>query len=243
MIKPRLEELGIKCGRDKLFDLLCRYNLLVNRHKNHLKTTDSRHWMRKYPNLIKTIVPHRPEQIWVADITYIPGNVKRHYLHLITDAYSKQIMGYELSDNLEAKSTVKALKKALANRCYPEANLIHHSDRGLQYCSSTYTDLLKKQGVAISMTENGDPYENAIAERVNGIIKNEFGLNSIDNYNDDVSLLTGQAIELYNNYRPHLSCNLLTPGQMHLQKKVRIKTWKRKSPSKRKMLEEQTTIL
>ena len=198
----------IYIGRDKLFSVLRHEGLLVNRKRMYTVTTNSKHWLRKYPNLIKDVHLERPEQLWVADITYIDtldGNV---YLHLITDAYSKQIMGYELCNNMEATSTLKALKMALDKRKYKTSKLIHHSDRGLQYCSKLYTDYLKQNNIAISMTENGDPYENAIAERVNGILKDEFGLS--DKLEDIIQAkeLTSQSIKIYNNLRPHLSFNV-----------------------------------
>lgn len=169
------DELSI--GRDKLFKLLRDEGLLVYKKKKYTVTTHSKHWMKKYPNLIKDLEPVCPEQVWVADITYINTNEDgTAYLHLITDAYSKKIMGYELCNNMEAASTLKALVMAVSNRKYVHQALIHHSDRGLQYCSKLYTDYLKQHHIAISMTENSDPYENAIAERVNGILKDEFGL-------------------------------------------------------------------
>jgi len=242
LIKPDLEDLGIKYGRDKLFNLLGNKCLLVSKRKQYTKTTDSKHWMRKYPNLTIDLVPSRPEQLWVADITYITGRNKRHYLHLITDAYSKQIMGYELCRDLEAKSTLRALNMALSKRRYPEKELIHHSDRGLQYCSKLYTDILKNDKIRISMTENGDPYENAIAERVNGILKDEFGLDDIYGSTEDAVMLTKESIDIYNRLRPHLSCSMMTPIQMHKQDKIKIKTWKYKAPNNRKSLEAKYTF-
>jgi len=218
----------IHIGRDKLFSVLRQQGLLVNRKRKYTITTNSKHWLRKYPNLIKGICPERPEQLWVADITYIDTLDGNAYLHLVTDAYSKQIMGYELCNNMEAASTLKALKMALDKREYKASELIHHSDRGLQYCSKLYTDCLKENNVAISMTENGDPYENAIAERVNGILKDEFGLS--DKLEDVIQAkeLTAQSIRIYNNLRPHLSCSMLTPNQMHQQDKIKLISFKKK---------------
>jgi len=197
----------------------------------YTKTTNSKHWMKKYPNLIKDIIPSRPEQVWVADITYVSGDEGHEYLHLITDAYSKQIMGYELSNDLEARSTQKALKRAITNRKYPQLSLIHHSDRGLQYCSSLYTDMLKKHHIQISMTENGDPYENPVAERVNGILKDEFGLDVLPGELNQGRKLTSESIGIYNHLRPHMSCSMLTPVQMHAQDQIEIKTWREKASS------------
>jgi len=215
-------------GRDKLFSVLRDEGLLVSKRRKYTVTTNSKHWLRKYPNLIKDIHLERPEQLWVADITYIDTLDGNGYLHLITDAYSKQIMGYELCENMEAASTLKALKMALAKRKYKESELIHHSDRGLQYCSKLYTDCLKGNRITISMTENGDPYENAIAERVNGILKDEFGLS--DKFENIIHAkeLTNQSIKIYNHLRPHLSCSMLTPNQMHKQDKIKLISFKKK---------------
>lgn len=186
--------------------------------------------MKKYPNLIKDIELSRPEQLWVADITYIDtieeGNA---YLHLITDAYFKQIMGYELCSNMEASSTLKALQMAVKNRQYKELSLIYHSDRGLQYCSKLYTDYLKENNITISMTANSDPYENAIAERVNGILKDEFGLAERLNNIKEAIQQTRQSISIYNNLRPHVSCSMLTPVQMHQQREVKPKRYNKKA--------------
>lgn len=217
-------------GRDKLFRLLRAEGLLVCKTRRYTVTTNSKHWMRKYPNLTKGIELIRPEQVWVADITYIDTNEDGHgYLHLITDAYSKQIMGYELCGNMEAASTLKALQMAIANRKYSDRPLIHHSDRGLQYCSKLYTDYLKDNHINISMTENGDPYENAIAERMNGILKDEFGLSlQLNNINEAIKQ-TAQSISIYNNNRPHLSCHMLTPVQMHQQNEIKLKSYNKKA--------------
>ena len=188
--------------------------------------------MRKYPNIVKDITISRPEQVWVADITYLDtaeeGNV---YLHLITDAYSKQILGYELCNNMEAASTLKALEMAVKNRKYKDLSLIHHSDRGLQYCSKLYIDCLVKNNINVSMTENGSPYDNAVAERVNGILKDEFGLaEQLINYRETL-LQVKESIHSYNFLRPHLSCYMLTPDQMHQQETIKIKTYKKTQTS------------
>lgn len=231
LLQPVLQSEGIKYGRDKLFDLLGREGLLVKKRKRYTKTTNSQHWMRKYPNLIKDLIPSSPEQVWVADITYVLADRKFKYLHLITDAYSKQIMGYELCPDLEAGSTLKALKMALGRRQYPDRSLIHHSDRGLQYCSSLYTEVLKRHNIQISMTENSDPYENPIAERMNGILKDEFNLGDLPGELKDMKRAAGQSINVYNQLRPHLSCSMLTPVQMHAQEDVILKTWRKKASS------------
>jgi putative transposase len=217
-------------GRDKLFRLLRIEGLLIYKRKRYTVTTNSKHWMHKYPNLIKGVELIHPEQVWVADITYVDTNEDGHgYLHLITDAYSKQIMGYELCGNMEATSTLKALQMAIKNRKYDNQTLIHHSDRGLQYCSRLYTTYLKDNNITISMTENGDPYENAIAERVNGILKDEFGLSEELNNINEAMQQAAQSIDIYNNNRPHLSCDMLTPVQMHQQNEIKLKSYNKKA--------------
>jgi len=220
----------ISIGRDKLFALLRNEGLLVYKRKRYTVTTHSKHWMKKYPNLVKAIQLTRPEQLWVADITFIDtaedGNA---YLHLVTDAYSKQVMGYELCNNMESASTLKALQMAVKNRIYRNLPLIHHSDRGLQYCSKLYTDYLKENHITISMTENGDPYENAIAERVNGILKDEFGLSEQLNNITEAVQQTKQSVITYNQKRPHLSCHMLTPVQMHQQQEIKLKSYNKKA--------------
>lgn len=219
----------IKMGRDKLFDFLREENLFVPQRKKYHKTTNSKHWMRKYPNLIKEMEIHRPEQVWVADITYLQMQNKHYYLHLLTDAYSKKIVGYELSNNLKAATTLKALQMGLSRRKYA-LPLTHHSDRGLQYCSKEYTELLQMNNVEISMTQQYDPYENAIAERVNGILKDEFGLDICFENEELMKEQVIQSIALYNQLRPHLSVGLLTPEQAHKQDRIKLKRWSNKKP-------------
>ena len=169
-----MQELQIKIGRDKFFDTMRENRMLVQRKKRFTKTTNSNHRFRKHPNLIKGKVFSRSEQVWVSDITYIKTEQGYMYLSLITDLYSKRIMGHNLSDNLKAESSVKALREALAQRQFKNRKLIHHSDRGFQYCTDEYTDILTANKIDISMTQSYDPYENATAERVNGILKDEF---------------------------------------------------------------------
>lgn len=229
MLKEGFVSAGVNIGRDKLFTILRKEGLLIVKRRKYTVTTNSRHWMRKYPNIVKGIELNRPEQIWVADITYLDISDRSAYLHLITDAYSKKIMGYELCNNLEAASSLKALQMALKERKYEDKPLIHHSDRGMQYCSKLYVNLLKAKGIQISMTENGDPYENAIAERINGILKDEFGLSERFESLDQAKMQTNQSIKTYNTLRPHLSCNMTTPVKMHQQDKIRLKTWNKKT--------------
>lgn len=226
MIKEDINRLNIKIGRDALFDLLASEHLLVKQRKRKHITTNSNHWYRKYPNLIKNIVPVGPDQIWVSDITYIRTNQEFLYLFLITDAYSKKILGYRLAKNLDSIHAVNSLQDAIKNTCKPISGLIHHSDRGIQYCSKEYTDLLHEHAISISMTENGDPLENPIAERVNGILKDEYLYDKINNHNNlDIKELS-RAIEKYNTLRPHLSCEMLTPQEAHRARGNLKRMWK-----------------
>jgi putative transposase len=222
-----LKEQGIDIGRDHLYELLRQEDMLIKRKRRYIKTTNSSQWRNQYADLTTDIDLVRPEQLWVADITYLNTEAEGNlYLHLVTDAYSKQIMGYELCDNMEAVSTLKALKMALSNRKYKKSQLIHHSDRGLQYCSRIYTECLKNNNIAVSMTQNGSPYENAVAERVNGILKDEFGLaDEINNIKEALKQVS-ESITTYNMLRPHMSCNMRTPDQMHRQQAIKIKKYK-----------------
>lgn len=227
LLKEELISCGIKIGRDVLFNFLRAEHLLVKPKRSYTKTTDSKHWMKKYPNLIKGTGIVRPEQVWVSDITYIKTASGNSYLSLVTDAYSKKVMGYELLDNLSAAGPLAALAMALKNRKY-NAGLIHHSDRGLQYCSAQYVQKLKDHNIGISMTQNGDPYENAIAERINGILKYEFLW--VDGFKDHLQAMQviKQSIGIYNTERPHLSCEMMTPEQTHYQQKIKRKLWNKK---------------
>ncbi len=173
LLKEDFERQGIKICRDALFDHLRSESMLIRPKKNYTKTTDSKHWLRKHPNLMKDIIPTRPEQYFVSDITYIKTRERTHYLSLVTDAYSRKIMGRHLSDDMGAENVVKAVQMAIKNRITDE-DLVHHSDRGLQYCSAIYQKELKRFNIEPSMTDGYDYYQNAIAERVNGILKNEF---------------------------------------------------------------------
>ena len=211
-------ENSIKMGRDALFNLLAANHLLIRKRKRRITTTNSYHWLRKYPNLIRNFVPTAPNQLWVSDITYWKINAQEHlYISFITDAYSHKIVGYQVAETLEAIESVQALQMALSAFEGAESHLqlTHHSDRGIQYCSREYVKLLQDNNIQISMTENGDPLENAIAERVNGIIKEEY----LDAYevNDikEARELLDRVIQLYNNDRPHLSISNLTPNQVH----------------------------
>ena len=222
----KLEEIGIEIGRDALFDMLRQNGLLVRRRRNGVRTTNSSHWLRKYPNLIRHFEPLRPNQLWVSDITYLETTEGFLYLFLITDACSKKILGWEVADNLDADNAVKALQMALRSMKNDCSGLIHHSDRGVQYCSDKYVKLLNRHQIRISMTENGDPLENAIAERVNGILKDEwlYEMGRLDKA--AMCKIVPQIIQLYNNERPHLSLNMLTPNVAHQMSERLKKRWK-----------------
>lgn len=228
LLQPFLLEHQIKMGRDRLFDVLSANYLLVKRRKKQTITTNSFHRFKKYPNLIRDFIPSSTNQLWVSDITY--WRIKNGFLYIsfITDAYSKKIVGYHLGDSLQTSETIQALEMAVLNISNEknELELIHHSDRGTQYCSNEYVKLLENSKIRISMTENGDPLENAIAERVNGIVKEEY-LNDyqVDNLEDAKELLDA-VIQLYNNERPHMSIGNLTPNQVHENNIKTEKLWK-----------------
>tara|TARA_R110000868_G_C10832553_1_gene759475 strand:+ start:411 stop:1268 length:858 start_codon:yes stop_codon:yes gene_type:complete len=208
------QRLGIKAGRDRLFDILRDNDMLVRRKKASFKTTNSYHHFHKYSNLIKDIKITRPNQVWVSDITYIRTVKGFCYLALITDLYSRKIVGYDVSDSLELAGCLRALQKALANS-RPAVGLVHHSDRGIQYCSKQYVTKLQKRKIQISMTEENHCYENAVAERVNGILKDEFYLDQCFASTSHAKKATKCAIEIYNNKRLHLSLGLKTPEQVY----------------------------
>lgn len=221
---------SLKIGRDKFFAILRANHLLITPKRTYHTTAMSHHRFRKYPNIIKELNIVRSNQVWVSDITYIGKREKPCYLSLITDAYSKKIVGYEVSNTMCTSHVVKALIMAQKQRKTLE-ELVHHSDRGVQYCSDEYQYYLSKYKINCSMTENSDPYENAIAERINGILKQEF---MIDTYHLDLQLmkaLVKETIEIYNNDRPHWSNHMLTPKQMHVNPNMKFKTYKTKNSS------------
>jgi putative transposase len=215
---------NMSMGRDKFFDLLKRNKLLVRKTKRNVYTTNSKHHFYRYPNLAKGFTPLKAHELWVADITYIPLKERFAYLFLITDAYSRKIVGFHVSDDMKVSSAVVALKKALAQKP-PETIVIHHSDRGIQYCSTEYVNLLQQHNAMISMTDNGDPLENAIAERMNGILKTEF-ISSYYNTIDEASVHISRCITIYNYRRRHSSLNWQIPAEVHTQKGPQIRRWK-----------------
>lgn len=213
LLKEKFISHGIKLGRDNFFAYLRSENLLVKPKRSYTKTTHSKHWMKKHPNLLKTLIPEAPEQVFVSDITYVESAKGVHYLSLVTDAYSRKIMGYELSDEMKATDVVKALDMTVNNRQH-QCNAIHHSDRGLQYCSKIYQEKLLKSNITPSMTDGYDCYQNALAERINGILKQEFLLYKCQNI-EELKQLVDESILIYNEMRPHLSLGLKTPNQVH----------------------------
>ena len=221
---------GIGVGRDRLFDILRANHMLITPYRSYHVTTNSHHRFRKHKNLVAGLEIVRPEQVWVSDITYIGSRSANMYLSLVTDAYSKKIVGYNLSQSLDTESSLKALRMANASRRYPKETLIHHSDRGIQYCSDAYQRLLRRYGIKTSMTESYDPYANAVAERVNGILKQEFLLEEMNLPFKLMRKVISECVYIYNNLRPHLSCGYNTPEWMHSQRDVTIKTYKRKPP-------------
>lgn len=212
-LHPAFETAHIKVGRDSLFDILREENMLVRRKKFSCKTTNSYHHFHKYGNLIKDMEITAPNQVWVADITYIRTIKGFCYLALITDLFSRKIVGYDISDSLELTGCLGAFKRA-QKAARPAAGLIHHSDRGIQYCSNQYVNELKKHKVEISMTEENHCYENAVAERVNGILKDEFYLDQCFFSTEKAKVATKSAIKLYNNKRLHLSLGYKTPNMV-----------------------------
>ena len=226
MMAGALEGHGVRIGRDALFDLLREHSMLVRRRRSRRpRTTYSALWMKRYPNLAKGFEPVGALQLWVSDITYIRVGEGFCYLSLVTDAYSRKIVGHHLSDDLTARGCVSALKMALKSEAGETTGLIHHSDRGLQYYSSRYMKLLKSARIRVSMSEKSDPLENAIAERVNGVLKQELLARRFNRF-DEASREVDKAVRIYNHLRPHLSIDMLTPNEAHGQSGELKRRWK-----------------
>ena len=217
----------IKLGRDGLYRLLGRYGLLIRYRNRRPYTTNSHHHYKKYPNLIRDMLINAAGQLWVSDITYIRQLNGFSYLSIITDAYSHKIVGYKLHPTLHSEGAIDAL--VMANKDVKKTDkLIHHSDRGIQYCCNDYVQMIEHFGIQLSMTEKGDPYENAIAERVNGILKHEHGLQQTFAGYREAATAVDDAVKKYNEIRIHDSCDRLTPVMAHEQKGVLKKHWKPK---------------
>lgn len=227
LLSDVMREHGIKYGRDKFYNLLGAHGLLVKIRRRGHRTTNSNHFYRRYPNLIKDLELSSSGKLWVSDITYIRTKMGFVYLSLITDAYSKKIVGWCLWPDLSSEGALNALRMAYENEDI-KTGLIHHSDRGIQYCCNDYVNYLKGCNIEISMTENGDPYENAIAERVNGILKDEYDLQeTFDDYMD-ANEAVKIAVYKYNNKRPHASCDYMFPIDAHNCTDKLNKRWKPK---------------
>ncbi len=222
---------NISIGRDSFFTLLKKYGLLVKRKRRYAITTDSNHLFKKWNDLVKGLKLTAPEQLWVSDITYLRTSNGFAYLSLITDAYSRKIVGHHLSQHLRAQGCLIALNKAIKTR---KANgpLIHHSDRGIQYCCDPYVSLLQQNRISISMTQSSSPYDNALAERVNGILKTELGLDGTFKSYTEAAGSVHKAIDAYNRLRPHMSIGNLTPDRAHVTKENLVKKWKKKKHCK-----------
>jgi putative transposase len=209
-----LPQMGLQIGRDHLFKLLRENRLLIRPKKNYRKTTNSFHRFRKHSNLIKELKVNGPNQVFVSDITYLDTQEGFCYLALVTDLYSRNIVGWNVSKNLSVEGCLKALRMALSRVGNPE-KLIHHSDRGFQYCCARYTNILQSHGIKISMTEENHVYENAVAERVNGILKSEFLLGERLPSFQHACQLAGQSIKTYNEQRLHTSLDYKTPAECY----------------------------
>ncbi len=213
LLEKKLLDMNIKIGRDAFFDYLRSEQLLIQPVKRYTKTTFSKHWLHKHANRLKQLNIYRPEQVFVSDITYIKSMERTHYLSLVTDAYSRKIVGYKLSDDMSAENVVQALNMAISNR-KTALPLIHHSDRGLQYCSQIYQQVLSDHKILPSMTDGYDCYQNALAERINGILKQEFLIHKCKTA-AQLQQLIRESIEIYNTQRPHLSLQMKTPNFVH----------------------------
>jgi transposase InsO family protein len=230
MVKADLKLHDIAIGRDRFYEFLRKHDLLLKRKKRYTITTNSNHPYYKWPDLAEHIVVSGIEQLWVSDITYLRTENGFAYLSLITDAYSRKIIGYHVSQHLKAQGCIIALNKAIGSLQDNKENrkLIHHSDRGIQYCCGPYVTILQNNHIRISMTQSGSPYDNAIAERINGILKHQVGLKQVfKNYASTVTAVCS-AIDAYNCLRPHMSVSNLTPQQAHLSTQPLIKKWKNK---------------
>lgn len=240
MLQPFFQQQQILIGRDRFYDFLRRNKLLIRRLKRSVHTTNSNHHFRRYPNLAKDFTPLKAHELWVADITYIPLKHRFAYLFLITDAYSRKIVGFHVSDDMKVSSAIVALKKAMLQK--PPATIVmHHSDRGIQYCSTDYVALLQQHHSLISMTQSGDPLENAIAERVNGILKTEL-ISSCYATIDLAAQHIFRCITIYNYKRRHSSLNWQIPAEVHKQKGPQIRRWKNyiQQPKKGAIIMEKT---
>ncbi|MDP4206170.1 MAG: IS3 family transposase [Bacteroidota bacterium] len=238
-IQKRLGQ-ELRIGRDAFFDLLRSNGLLIKKKRYRVKTTMSKHRFRMYPNLIKNLTPNGPHQIWVSDITYIETQEGFAYLFLITDAFSRKIIGWQVSETMEADNAVKALYMALSQLPAGMKGTIHHSDRGVQYCCDKYTKVLLKNDIQISMTENSDPLENAIAERVNGILKTEWLYHVKIETKQEAKNRIEKIIRIYNTKRPHSSIDMMTPEKAHTTSGELKRHWKNRWKERYEIANQET---
>ncbi len=225
LLEPDLKGQGMKIGRDRLFNIMSDNQLLIKNRRRKISTTNSYQRFRKYKNLVKGFSPYKANQLWVADITYIKTAKGFSYLFLLTDAYSRKIIGYQIARTLETCHAVKCLNQAI-ERDNEVKGLIHHSDRGIQYCTHEYVRLLQDKGIKISMTEDSNPQDNAIAERVNGILKEEYLREMKQVHHRELPDRIDEVIYRYNQLRPHLSCDMMTPNQAHKHEGELNRRWK-----------------
>ena len=235
-IADKLKESNIKMGRDRFLKFCRHHHLLVPKTRRCFITTDSKHFFYKSPNLIKDLTPSHSEQVFVNDITYIKIEDKHAYLALVTDLYSKKIMGYKLDDNMKVGLVKEALTMAVKNCEHNRQSIIHHSDRGIQYCCPDYSEFAKSKGMILSTTEKYERYENAVAERINGILKYEFGLIKTIPSLDVANKMLKEAVEVYNNERRHCSLEMMTPTFAHTHQQHNYKSYKK---PKNKLPEQQ----
>lgn len=225
ILAEKMNKAGLNMGRDAFFNLMRKHGLGVRRRRRYRHTTQSNHWLKKYDNLLKDYAAKTPNEVWVSDITYIDTREGFSYLYLITDAYSRKIVGWSLSRDLKAQAAVDALQMAVKQNKY--RHTIHHSDRGIQYCCSDYISLLNKYNIQVSMSEPASPTQNAIAERVNGILKTEWIYTMDYKGHTEAFQAIKRIINLYNNERPHSSVSMLTPARAHTATENLNRTWKK----------------
>lgn len=230
-LQEYLQNSGIKIGRDKFFDLMRNEQMLVRKTKLYHVTTDSNHGFHKSIDLLKDLKITHAEQAFVSDITYIKLASQHAYFALVTDVYSKRIMGYKINTNMRVELVKDALTMAVKNSIHKRKNIIHHSDRGIQYCCPDFAEFAKAKGMILSTTQNSSSYENAVAERINGILKHEFGLNKVIPNLKTAEKMIKQAIQIYNNQRRHASLEMKTPMYAHLNQKHEYKSYRKQKSS------------
>ena len=241
-LREHIQQLPVPFGRDKFFDLLGREGLLLRTRKRRVRTTWSGHGLQVYPDLVKGMVLERPGQVWVSDITYWAVEDGFHYIFLISDLCSHKIIGHQVAMDMGGEHALAALRLAQRNAAHPLQGIIHHSDRGSQYCYRAYVQALKVAGMRLSMTQTSDPRDNAVAERLNGILKNELLAHHHVSNIAQAKRLLDQAVRIYNSKRPHLSCDMMVPDQAHQLTDKPRRRWKSYYRTVNP-IQEQTTIV